>query len=117
MLVAVYGTLKTGQENYARLLPGRIPSFRGFVAIPYRLYANGAYPMLVPADDESRVFVEVFDVDGDKLRELDALEEPYDYRRERVQLHEWGKEVEIYVHPAPPPGGFEVVPSGEWMRD
>jgi gamma-glutamylcyclotransferase (GGCT)/AIG2-like uncharacterized protein YtfP len=70
--------------------------------------------MLVPADDESRVFVEVFDVDGDKVRELDALEEPYDYWRETIHLKEWGKDVEIYVHAAPPPGGFELVASGEW---
>ena len=114
MLVAVYGTLKSGKENYARFLPGLTPSFRGFVEIPYRLYANGAYPMLVPAEGKSRVLVEVFDVDDDKLRELDALEEPYDYRRETVHLKEWGKDVEIYVHAAPPPEGFDLVPSGEW---
>ncbi len=114
MLVAVYGTLKTGKENYARFLSERTPSFRGFVEIPYGLYANGAYPMLVPADRRSRVFVEVFDLDEDKVRELDALEEPYDYWRETLHLHEWAKDVEIYVHAAPPPPGFELVPSGEW---
>ncbi len=114
MLVAVYGTLKTGGENYERFLPGRTPSFRGFVEIPYGMYANGAYPMLVPADGMSRVFIEVFDVDEGGMRELDALEEPYEYRRETVHLHEWGKDVEIYVHAAPPPDGFELVPSGEW---
>jgi gamma-glutamylcyclotransferase (GGCT)/AIG2-like uncharacterized protein YtfP len=114
MLVAVYGTLKTGEETYARFLPGRTPSFRGFVEIPYRMYANGAYPMLVPADVKSRVFVEVFDVDEGKVRELDALEGPYEYWRETVHLDEWGKDVEIYVHAAPPPAGFELVPSGEW---
>ncbi len=114
MLVAVYGTLKTGKDNYARFLPGRTPAFRGFVQISYRLYANGMYPMLVPVDGKSRVFVEIFDVDEDKVRELDALEEPYDYWRETVHIDEWGKDVEIYVHAAPPPGGFELVPSGEW---
>jgi gamma-glutamylcyclotransferase (GGCT)/AIG2-like uncharacterized protein YtfP len=114
MLVAVYGTLKTGKENYARFLPGRTPSFRGFVEIPYRLYANEAYPMLVPAEDTSRVFVEVFDVDDAKVQELDALEAPYEYGRETVHLNEWGKDVQIYVHAAPPPDGFAIVPSGEW---
>ena len=114
MLIAVYGTLKTGEENYARFLPGRMPSFRGFVEIPYRMYANGAYPMLVPAAEKSRIFVEVFDVDEGKMRELAALEEPYDYWRETVVLHEWGREVEIYVHAAPPPEGFAPVASGEW---
>jgi gamma-glutamylcyclotransferase (GGCT)/AIG2-like uncharacterized protein YtfP len=115
MLVAVYGTLKTGKENYARFLPGRTPAFRGFVEIPYRLYANGQYPMLVPSEEKRPLLVEVFEVDEHKARELDALEEPYDYWRETVHLEEWGKDVEIYVHAAPPPAGFEVVPSGEWI--
>ena len=115
MLVAVYGTLKTGEANYARFLSGRTPSFRGFVQIPYRMYANGAYPMLVPAEEQSRVFVEVFEVDEIKMRELDALEEPYDYWRETVHLAEDGSDVEIYVHAAPPPAGFELVSSGEWI--
>ncbi|HEY7818202.1 MAG TPA: gamma-glutamylcyclotransferase family protein [Vicinamibacteria bacterium] len=114
MLIAVYGTLKTGEENYERLLSGRMPSFRGFVAIPYRMYENGAYPMLVPSPSKSRIFVEVFDVDDTKVRELDAFEAPYDYSREKVLLSEWGREVEIYVHAAPPPEGFTLVSSGQW---
>lgn len=114
MLVAVYGTLKTGEENYARFLSGRTPSFRGFVEIPYRMYANGAYPMLVPSEAKNRIFVEVFEVDEGKMRELDALEEPYEYWRETIHLHEWGKDVEIYVHAAPAPEGFEPLASGEW---
>jgi gamma-glutamylcyclotransferase (GGCT)/AIG2-like uncharacterized protein YtfP len=78
------------------------------------MYANGAYPMLVPAEEKSRIFVEVFDLDESKTRELDAFEEPYDYWRETVHLNEWGKDVEIFVHAAPPPEGFELVSSGEW---
>jgi len=114
MLVAVYGTLKTGEENYAQFLPGMTPSFRGFVEIPYRMYENRAYPMLVPSEARNRIFVEVFDVDEGKAGELDALEEPYEYWRETVHLQEWGKDVEIYVHAAPPPEGFEPLASGEW---
>lgn len=114
MLVAVYGTLKTGGENYARFLPGKEPEFRGFVEVPYRMYANDAYPMLVPDAAKRRIFVEVFEVSEDELRELDALEEPYDYRRETVDLREWGRKVEIYVHASPPPVDFRAVPSGEW---
>ncbi len=116
MFIAVYGTLKTGEENYARLLPGKTPSFRGFVEIPYRMYENGAYPMLVPAAENGRIFVEVFDLDEAKIKELDALEEPYQYWRERVRLDEWGKDAEIYVHAAPPPAGFRLLPSGNWSR-
>ena len=114
MLVAVYGTLKTGEENYARLLPGRDPAFRGFVEIPYEMFENDSYPMLVPSPSRRRIFVEVFDVDEAKMKELDALEEPYEYWRETVHLDEWEQDVEIYVHAAPPPEGFRVVPSGTW---
>jgi gamma-glutamylcyclotransferase (GGCT)/AIG2-like uncharacterized protein YtfP len=114
MLIAVYGTLKTGEENHARLLPGRKPSFRGFVEIPYRMYENGAYPMLVPSESKNRILVEVFDVEEGKVRDLDALEEPYEYWRENVHLAEWGRDVEIYVHAAPPPEGFVPVSSGDW---
>jgi gamma-glutamylcyclotransferase (GGCT)/AIG2-like uncharacterized protein YtfP len=114
MLVAVYGTLKSGEENYGRLLPGRTPAFRGFVEIPYRMYENGAYPMLVPSPSKGRIFVEVFDLDEAKVRELDALEEPYDYWRETVHFPEWGSDAEIYVHAAPPPEGFTLVSSGQW---
>jgi len=114
MLVAVYGTLKTGEDNYARFLPGMTPSFRGFVEVPYRMYTNGAYPMLVASEERNPILVEVFEVDETKTRELDALEEPYEYWRETVHLHEWGKDVEIYVHAAPPPEGFELLSSGEW---
>ncbi|HEY7698080.1 MAG TPA: gamma-glutamylcyclotransferase family protein [Vicinamibacteria bacterium] len=117
MLVAVYGTLKTGENNYERFLSGKRPSWSGFVEIPYAMYANGAYPMLVPAPSGSRIFVEVFEVDESKARELDALEAPYDYWRESVHIREWGqwgKDVEIYVHAAPPPEGFAAVPSGNW---
>lgn len=114
MLVAVYGTLKAGEENYARFLSGRTPSLRGYVEIPYRMYSNGAYPMLVPAEGKSQVFVEVFEVDKDKMRELDALEAPYDYWRETIYIREWECDVEIYVHRAPPSEGFALVSSGNW---
>ena len=103
-------------ELAKRLPPDKMDNWlkRGFVEIPYGMYANGAYPMLVPSETKNRIFVEVFDVDEGKVRELDALEEPYEYWRETAHLHEWGKDVAIYVHAAPPPEGFELVPSGEW---
>jgi gamma-glutamylcyclotransferase (GGCT)/AIG2-like uncharacterized protein YtfP len=112
--VAVYGTLKKGYRNYERLLPGREPIFRGFVSVPYRLYGTPEYPMLVPVFEKHPVLVEIFELEPSKLEELDALEEPYSYWRETVQLQELGRSVEIYVHAAPAPEGFEPVASGEW---
>jgi gamma-glutamylcyclotransferase (GGCT)/AIG2-like uncharacterized protein YtfP len=114
MLVAVYGTLKAGEVNYRLFLEGEEPVFRSFVKLPFAMYANDEYPMLVPTDGESLIHVEVFDVDEVKLAELDSLELPYGYWRERVRLHEMGEDVEIYLHPAPVPEGFVRVASGEW---
>lgn len=112
--VAVYGTLKVGEKNYRRLLAGKEPLFRAVVRIPFRMYANGHYPMLIPASELHPIRIEVFEVDDRELRALDALEEPYDYWREAVPIEELGRSVEIYVHAYPPPAGFSVVESGEW---
>jgi gamma-glutamylcyclotransferase (GGCT)/AIG2-like uncharacterized protein YtfP len=112
--VAVYGTLKSGEANYGRFLSGMSPVFRGFVEIPYRMYAGDSYPMLVPSLEKHRIFVEIFEVDQDRLERLDALEEPYDYRRETTHVSEAGMEVALYVHELPPPEGFKLVAGGEW---
>lgn len=116
--VAVYGTLKTGYENYERYLAGKAPEASLFVSVPFRMVANAEYPMLVPSPDgrRSRIHVEVFVVDDDELARLDALEAPYGYWRETVYLEELGADVGIYLHPAPAPEGFDPVPSGSWRR-
>jgi gamma-glutamylcyclotransferase (GGCT)/AIG2-like uncharacterized protein YtfP len=115
--VAVYGTLKTGEANYHRFLAGRSPLFRGFVEIPYRMYANDSYPMLVPSTEKHRIFVEIFEVDEGTLESLDALEEPYDYRREPIHVSEAGMEAAVYIHDSPPPIGFSPVSAGEWSSE
>lgn len=112
--VAVYGTLKRGLENYERHLSGKEPVLASAVSLPYRMYAGEEYPMLVPDEARHPVALEVFAVSEEELRELDALELPYGYRRESVYLEALEEEVELYVHPAPPPAGFELVPDGDW---
>lgn len=114
MLVAVYGTLKKGEANHERFLSGREPVYRGDVHAPYLMYDNGSYPMLVPAEENRAIFVEIYDVDEATLRALDALEEPYDYRRETIRIGELGRDVGIYVHREPPPPGFRLAGSSEW---
>ena len=116
MLVAVYGTLKVGYDNYDRYLSGMKPVYSGFVEVPYRMYANDEYPMLVrTADVESHgISIEVFDVDEAKMKELDALEAPYGYSRETIRIPELEQEAVIYVHAPPAPMGFARVESGDW---
>ena len=115
-LVAIYGTLKVGYPNHALHLKGALPVDRRRVEIPFEMYANGEYPMLVPSSERYSIWVELFEVDAHKLRELDDLEALYGYWRETVILEELSREAEIYVHAAPPPAGFTRVASGEWDR-
>lgn len=113
-LIAVYGTLKEGYFNYDAYLKGEKPIDRGFVALPFRMYANADYPMIIASEERNPIWIEIFDLDDEKLRELDELEAPYGYWRESVHLDELSKRVEIYVHGAPAPPGFCLVDSGDW---
>lgn len=116
MLVALYGTLKVGYFNYEKHLKGEMPTTALFAELPFELYANDEYPMLVPAADgeRHRVWVEIFDVNDQQLRDLDALEEPYGYWRESVYIEALGEDVGIYLHAAPPPDEFTRLASGKW---
>ncbi len=116
MLVALYGTLKVGHFNYERHLKRETPTTALFVELPFEMYTNDEYPMLVRTinGERCRIWVEIFEVDDDKMRELDALEAPYGYWRESVFVEELGENVAIYLHPAPPPSGFTRVASGKW---
>jgi gamma-glutamylcyclotransferase (GGCT)/AIG2-like uncharacterized protein YtfP len=115
MLVAVYGTLKQGHKNNLQYLDGLRPLHSLFVEIPYRMYEGEAYPMIVYSRDSHSIFVEVFEVDADKLEELDRLEAPYNFHRENIFLAELDREAAIYVFDEPdPPADFTAVPSGKW---
>ncbi len=115
MLVAVYGTLKHGHTNNLHHLDGLQPLHSLFVDIPYRMYEGEAYPMIVSSRDNHSIFVEVFDVNADKLEELDRLEAPYNFHRENIFLAELDRGAEIYVFNEPnPPPGFTLIESGKW---
>lgn len=116
MLVALYGTLKVGYSNYEAHLKGHEPVTARYLELPFEMYASEEYPMLIPAANgkRHRIWVEIFDVDDAKLRELDDLEAPYGYWRETVFAEALGEDVAIYLHPAPAPKGFSRVPSGKW---
>lgn len=116
VLVALYGTLKVGYFNYERHLKGEMPVTARFLELPFEMYAGDEYPMLMPAvnNERHRIWVEIFDVTDDKMRELDALEEPYGYWRELVFVEELGESVAVYLHSAPAPEGFVRVESGKW---
>lgn len=84
ILVGVYGTLKRGYANHEAFLGGSPLIRAGTVRVPYRLYGNEEYPMLVPAGDLNPVVVETCRVDAGTAARLDAFEGQFGYRREEV---------------------------------
>jgi len=106
--------LKVGYFNHELYLKGALPVHSRFVDLPFEMYENSEYPMLVASSKRHPIWVELFEVDADKLQELGDLEAPYDYWRETLHLEELSLEVEIYVHASPPPPSFTLVATGEW---
>lgn len=113
-LVGVYGTLKRGHANHAAFL-ARFPLVRaGAVRIPFRLFGNEEYPMLVPARELNPVVLETYRVDAGTVAKLDAFEGQFGYRRVEVVPEGETGPVALYVHPGPPPADFVPAPGGEW---
>ncbi len=113
-LIGVYGTLKRGHANHRAFLAG-FPLVRaGAVRIPFRLFGNEEYPMLVPAREVNAVVVETYRVDTDTVSRLDAFEGQFGYRRVEVVPEGEADPVAVYVHPGPPPPDFVPAPGGEW---
>ncbi|GLV48067.1 gamma-glutamylcyclotransferase [Thermus sp. LT1-2-5] len=90
--VFVYGTLKRGERNHARVagkllgvVPGYVEGFRLY-HLPEGEGRPYAYPAMVPG--EGRVYGEVLLLPEEALSLLDALEEEgEEYRRVRVLVH------------------------------
>ena len=113
-LVGVYGTLKRGHANHSAFLGGNPLVRAGAVRIPYRLFGNEEYPMLIPSGGLNPVVVETYRVDADTVSRLDAFEGQFGYRRVEVRPDGESEPLALYVHPGPPPPDFVPAPGGEW---
>lgn len=89
--VFVYGTLKSGHGNHSHYLKdndGAKYLGRCYVSGDYRMYSNGAFPIVTTGDDRNRVahiVGEVYEVDEETLLALDCLEgHPSWYKRIKV---------------------------------
>ena len=112
--VAVYGTLKEGEKNHPIHLTNLIQTEKGFFNIPYKMFTNGYYPMLVESEENTDIYLEVFKVDDNKMKQLDDLEIPYNYHRRTIKLK--GKETELFIYndkTAPKP--FAFVATGNFI--
>ncbi|MCE7736247.1 MAG: hypothetical protein GPJ54_15305 [Candidatus Heimdallarchaeota archaeon] len=115
-LLAVYGTLKKGYHNHEVHLKDLITRFEGFVTLPFQLYSNGRYPMLVKSQYLSDIFIEVYEVSDDKFVEIIKLEEPFGYHYEKIEIMKINEFVEVFVYSSGiPPEEFTLIESGNWV--
>ena len=118
-LLAVYGTLMSGQDYEGRPDVERLMESRGPCRIPGRLFSEGDYPWLVAGEGE--VAGELFAVrDPSTFDLLDAYENEGRhavqgagrYERRRTRLLEPDVEAWVYVWEGPSRG--EPLDSGDW---
>jgi gamma-glutamylcyclotransferase (GGCT)/AIG2-like uncharacterized protein YtfP/lysophospholipase L1-like esterase len=97
--IFVYGTLKRGGCRCHVLKDQRFIAAAMTVA-KYRMYNTGSYPAMVEDEDGIQVEGEVWEVDDECLRLLDAIEAVPDlYARKTVSLMEPGMDgVQTYIY-------------------
>jgi gamma-glutamylaminecyclotransferase len=112
--VFVYGTLMRGERHHDTLAgaeflgPGRTLPRYELVQIDY-------YPAMLRGGTSS-VIGELYAVDGETLRRLDALEEvPTYYLRESIDLAD-GTRADTYVMPRDRAEGARPIPSGDFRK-
>lgn len=124
--VAVYGTLRLGEGNWAWALRDTATHLgRGAVA-GFRLHGAGlGFPYAVPTDDTSgAIVVDVFTVDPDTMAQLDRLEGfPSHYLRTPTpyRLDDGTTGTAWLYHPADadrfPADDPRIISSGDWLAD
>ena len=96
-LLFIYGTLKRGCRNHARL---RAAAFLGeaWTESGYTLMDCGAYPGLVRSGGSERVCGELYQFDASQLAALDAFEDaPGEFLRTSIQLSD-GRVAQTYLY-------------------
>ncbi len=118
-IVAVYGTLLSGQPNNY-LLEQYVGDTRclgkGKSMFFGTMYSNGGYPILSLLEPEHKVEVEVYVVGDTTLRDLDRLEGyPGWYNRTiRTFKMDTGEEVKAYIYHQDISLERPIVPNGDW---
>ncbi len=111
MLIFVYGTLKKGEPNHAKLEGARFVR-RARTEPRYELVDLGGYPALLE-NGETTIHGEVYEVDARRLEMLDRFEDvPSLYERKRIRLSD--DHVEAYVMPRDRVPGAPRIVDGDW---
>jgi gamma-glutamylcyclotransferase (GGCT)/AIG2-like uncharacterized protein YtfP len=118
MKVFVYGTLMTGQGN-AALLTEATKISNGVTGKRFRMYTNGAYPMLKADRKGYPIRGEIWDADPYTLKALDRLEGvPEMYLRDCcVAFDQAGVKhlCFLYVY-ARPIDRLQEIETGDWLE-
>ncbi|RXT06516.1 gamma-glutamylcyclotransferase [Ammoniphilus sp. CFH 90114] len=120
-LVFVYGTLLSGQSNHhwldgARCMASEAWTFGELVDV-------GAYPALVLGGTK-KVTGELYQVDGEKLKQLDILEDyqvegqenEYERIRETVYTDQGTQEAWVYVYTEERATSCPAIDGGDWRK-
>lgn len=118
--VFVYGTLRCGGGNHARLL-ARLPVATIIAELPYRMVSLGGFPGLVPSDHAAmhQITGELYEVTKEEFASLDRLEGyPTFYNRIQFPLQEFGIDNSAWVYVLKPEDGEGCidVTGGDWME-
>ncbi|MHA2251728.1 MAG: gamma-glutamylcyclotransferase family protein [Candidatus Kariarchaeaceae archaeon] len=113
-LLAVYGTLKQGNHNFDVHLAPLIPLKSGYFEMQAKIYTNGRYPMLVRSNMKNQIYLEIYMISDDKLAEIDKLELPFGFHREKLFTDDL-KGIWIYYYTTGvPPKEFELIDNGNF---
>lgn len=113
-LVAVYGTLREGQGNWAWALNHPGAEKKGGCQIPFfKMYNTGGFPACIAGSDADVIEAEVFEVDDDTFQSLDRLE-GYPHMYDRIEVDTEHGRCWIYVWNRPL-GHMELIPDGDWV--
>ncbi|WP_017981095.1 gamma-glutamylcyclotransferase family protein [Methanocaldococcus villosus] len=111
--IFVYGTLRRGFWNNKLLKNSKFIG-KGRTKEKYAMYAD-IIPYVVEDEKVSHIVGEVYEVDEEILKKIDALEDhPHCYRRKKVPIIlENGEEIEAWLYFYPEPYGI-LVKSGDY---
>jgi len=123
MRLFFYGSLRKGEDNYARFAeewPEAIRDVASGRIHGFELVNLGTHCSIVPGGANAAVVGDVFDVSDDLFKSIEALETSYGYTRQTVDVDIGdGRTVGADVYGFAKPGDIMSKPrikSGDWTR-
>lgn len=94
--VAVYGSLRPGDYNYY----GSLEHVGQTKIKGYHLYpvGYGAYPAIIPSDDDSELVVDILAMDDNEKRGIDSMERGAGYDIKNIDIELDGKVYPCHIY-------------------